>query len=76
MKWMTGGAEPDFRTISDFRKENIDSLKKNFHEFNRRIAGAVEWGFSSVDGSKIQACNSKDSIRMIYDRQKPRFYVS
>ena len=60
MKWMTGGAEPDFRTISDFRKENIDSLKKNFHEFNRRIAGAVEWGFSSVDGSKIQACNSKD----------------
>lgn len=60
VKWMTGGAEPDFRTISDFRKENIDSLKKIFHEFNRRIAGAVEWGFSSVDGSKIQACNSKD----------------
>lgn len=44
----------------NFRKENIDSLKKIFHEFNRRIAGAVEWGFSSVDGSKIQACNSKD----------------
>lgn len=60
VKWMTGGAEPDFRTISDFRKENIDSLKKIFHEFNLRIAGAVEWGFSSVDGSKIQACNSKD----------------
>lgn len=60
VKWMTGGVEPDFRTISDFRKENIDSLKKIFHEFNRRIAGAVEWGFSSVDGSKIQACNSKD----------------
>lgn len=60
VKWMTGGAEPDFRTISDFRKENIDSLKKIFHEFNRRISGAVEWGFSSVDGSKIQACNSKD----------------
>ena len=60
VKWMTGGAEPDFRTISDFRKENIDSLKKIFHEFNHRIAGAVEWGFSSVDGSKIQACNSKD----------------
>lgn len=60
VKWMTGGAEPDFRTISDFRKGNIDSLKKIFHEFNRRISGAVEWGFSSVDGSKIQACNSKD----------------
>ena len=61
VKWMLGGAEPDFRTISDFRKDNIDSLKEIFHEFNRRIAGAVEWGFTSVDGSKFQANNSKDS---------------
>lgn len=60
VKWMMGGAEPDFRTISDFRKDNIDSLKEIFYEFNRRISGAVEWGFSSVDGSKFQANNSKD----------------
>ncbi len=45
VKWMTGGVEPDFRTISDFRKDNIDSLKKIFHEFNRRIAGSVDWGY-------------------------------
>ncbi len=61
VKWMLGGVEPDFRTISDFRKNNIESLKKIFHEFNRRISGAIEWGFSSVDGSKFNACNSKDS---------------
>ena len=61
VKWMMDGVEPDFRTISDFRKNNIDSLKKIFHEFNRRISGAVEWGFLSVDGSKIQANNSKDN---------------
>lgn len=61
VKWMTGGIEPDFRTISDFRKDNIDSLKKIFHEFNRRISGAVEWGFTSIDGSKFQANNSKDN---------------
>ena len=61
VKWMTGGVEPDFRTISDFRKDNIDSLKKIFHEFNRRISGAVEWGFSSIDGSKFLANNSKDN---------------
>lgn len=61
VKWMLGGVEPDFRTISDFRKDNIDSLKDIFHEFNRRISGAVEWGFSSVDGSKFLANNSKDS---------------
>ena len=61
VKWMMGGAEPDFRTISDFRKDNIDSLKKIFHEFNRRISGAVEWEFSSIDGSKFLANNSKDN---------------
>lgn len=61
VKWMLGGVEPDFRTISDFRKENIDSLKEIFHEFNRRISGAVEWGFTSVDGSKFMADNSKDN---------------
>lgn len=61
VKWMMGGGEPDFRTISDFRKNNIDSLKEIFHEFNRRLSGAVEWGFTSIDGSKFAACNSKDN---------------
>ena len=61
VKWMMGGVEPDFRTISDFRKDNIDSLKELFHEFNRRLSGAVEWGFTSIDGSKFAACNSKDN---------------
>lgn len=61
VKWMLGGVEPDFRTISDFRKNNIGSLKKIFHEFNRRISGAIEWGFTSIDGSKFLANNSKDN---------------
>lgn len=61
VKWMLGGVEPDFRTISDFRKDNIDSLKKIFDEFNKRLSGVVEWGFTSIDGSKFTACNSKDN---------------
>lgn len=61
VKWLLGGVEPDFRTISDFRKEHISYLKKIFYEFNRRIASSVEWGFASVDGSKFIACNSKDN---------------
>lgn len=61
VKWMIGGVEPDFRTISDFRKDNIDSIKKVFLEFNKRLSGAVEWGFTSVDGSKFRANNSKDN---------------
>lgn len=61
VKWLVGGIEPDFRTISDFRKDNIDSMKEIFHEFNRRMSGAVEWGFTSIDGSKISTNNSKDA---------------
>ena len=61
VKWMLGGVEPDFRTIADFRKVNIDSMKKIFREFNKRLSGAVEWGFTSIDGSKFAACNSKDN---------------
>ena len=61
VKWMIGGVEPDFRTISDFRKDNIDSLKKIFDEFNKRLSEAVEWGFTSIDGSKFRACNSKNN---------------
>lgn len=61
IRWMISGVTPDFRTISDFRKDNVTSLKEVFHEFDRRIASAVEFGFVSVDGSKIQANNSKDN---------------
>lgn len=61
VRWMTGAVTPDFRTISDFRKANINSLKKILHEFNRRIATAVEFGYVSIDGSKIRANNSKDN---------------
>ena len=61
VRWMLGGVEPDFRTIADFRKDNIDSLKKIFNEFNKRLTGAVEWGFTSIDGSKFAACNSKNN---------------
>lgn len=57
--WLVSGVRPDFRTVSDFRKDHAAALKEVFHEFNRRLAGAVEWGFCSVDGSKFRASNSK-----------------
>lgn len=59
-KWLMEGLEPDFRTISDFRKDNIDCLKKVFHEFNRKLSEVLKKGFVSVDGSKFQANNAKD----------------
>ena len=54
-----GGMEPDFRTISYFRKNNIDTLKKVFLEFNQRFIDVLI-GYQSVDGTKIFANNSKD----------------
>lgn len=38
--WLMKGVKPDFRTISDFRKDNIDVFKKIFHEFNSRLVKA------------------------------------
>ena len=58
--WLMHGLTPDFRTIADFRKNNIDCMKKVFHEFNKRIETALEFGYVSIDGSKFQASNSKD----------------
>lgn len=61
VRWLIEGVTPDFRTISDFRKANITALKSILHEFNDRIARAAEFGYVSIDGSKIRANNSKDN---------------
>lgn len=60
-KWLMEGLEPDFRTISNFRKDNIGCMKKVFHEFNHKLIDTVEKGCLSIDGSKFEANNSKDN---------------
>ena len=58
--WLMGGLKPDFRTISDFRKDNIDCVNKVYKEFVKRVTIEMETGFVSIDGSKFKAWNSKD----------------
>lgn len=60
MKWLMEGMTPDFRVISDFRKDNIDCMKKLYREFTRRVTVDLENGDVSIDGSKFKAWNSKD----------------
>lgn len=60
VKWLMEGMTPDFRVISDFRKDNIDCMKKLYHEFTRRVTVDLETGDVSIDGSKFKAWNSKD----------------
>lgn len=61
--WLLGKLYPDFRTISDYRKDNKDSITKVFKEFNKFCMGLKLFSKSyiSIDGSKFKAVNAKDN---------------
>ena len=59
--WLMKKLAPDFKTIADFRKENIDCIKPVFKEFvyickTLNLFGAELVG---IDGSKFRAVNSR-----------------
>ena len=59
--WIMKKLTPDFKTISDFRKENIDCIKPVFKEFVylcKRLS-LFSADLIGVDGSKFRAVNSK-----------------
>lgn len=73
--WLTGKLTPDFRTISDFRKDNKEAIKATFKEFNRFCfqLQLFSKSFISIDGSKFKAVNSKDrnfTLNKLDDRIK------
>jgi len=68
---LAAGNEPDFRTISDFRKIHLQALEGLFEQVLRMAlrAGAMKLGRVALDGSKIQANASKHKA-MSYGRMK------
>lgn len=74
--WLLNGLSPDFRTISDFRKDNIDSLKSVMIQFNldcMLLDSNLLSNISSQDGTKVKAVNSKENnltLSKIDDRKK------
>lgn len=58
--YLAGMQTPDFRTISDFRKDNIDLLKRYFIQIVQicQAAGMAPLHSISIDGSKMQAAAS------------------
>jgi len=54
---------PDFRTISDFRKDNAKALKSVFHAFVKLCMKLelYQKELLAIDGSKFRAVNSKDN---------------
>jgi transposase len=61
--WLMKKLQPDFRTIANFRRDNIKALKKVFQEFNKLCDELNLYGkeYVAVDGTKIRAQNSKDN---------------
>jgi transposase len=63
MMWLMCQLTPDFRTISDFRKDNKGAIKKVFKAFVKMCAelGLYNTEVGVQDGSKFSAMNSKDN---------------
>jgi transposase len=62
--WLSGMQEPDFRTISDFRKGRLKDVKKLFKQILDVCVelGMVRCGKISIDGTKIEANSSRNRI--------------
>ena len=72
-KVLAAGNEPDFRTISDFRKIHIGTLQGLFEQVLGMAleVGAVKVGRVSLDGTKIKANASKHKA-MSYGRMEEK----
>jgi transposase len=69
MRFLAAGNEPDFRTVSDFRKRHSAALAGLFTQVLRlcRRAGLVKLGQVAIDGTKLKANASKHKA-MSYGR--------
>ena len=58
---IVGDERPDFRTISDFRKDHLEAFKELFVQVLRlaKEAGLVKLGNVSTDGTKVQGNASR-----------------
>jgi transposase len=70
---LAAGNQPDFRTISEFRRRHLEALEGLFVQVLRlaRQAGALRIGRVAIDGSKIKANASKHKA-MSYGRMQER----
>src|SRR6202790_4920578 len=72
-KVLAAGNEPDFRTISDFRKIHIETLEDLFEQVLAMAleCGSIKLGRVSLDGTKLKANASKHKA-MSYGRMKEK----
>src|SRR6266478_2803477 len=72
-KVLAAGNQPDFRTISDFRKIHIEILQNLFEQVLALAleSGAIKLGRVSLDGTKVKANASKHKA-MSYGRMQEK----
>jgi transposase len=72
-KVLAAGNEPDFRTISDFRKIHLEALEGLLEQVLKISleAGAMKLGRVALDGTKVKANASKHKA-MSYGRMKEK----
>jgi transposase len=60
--WLTGKLTPDFKTIADFRKDNLPPLQRVAREFTVLCRRLDLFGgeLLAIDGSKFRAVNGRD----------------
>src|SRR5580704_7052705 len=70
---LAAGNQPNFRTISDFRKIHLQTLAGMFEQVLKIAlqAGAVKLGRVALDGTKMKANASKHKA-MSYDRMREK----
>lgn len=61
--WLTGKLSPDFKTIADFRKDNLKAFKAVHRQFIVVCRQLDLFGgqLLAIDGSKFRAVNSRDN---------------
>ena len=72
-KVLAAGNQPDFRTISEFRKIHIETLESLFEQVLAMAleCGSIKLGRVSLDGTKLKANASKHKA-MSYGRMKEK----
>lgn len=60
--WLMGRMQPDYKTISEFRRRNVEAIKKLGVDFTGWLAEQelVDGDLVAIDGSKFRASNAKD----------------
>src|SRR6201984_2744964 len=60
--WLTGHLAPDFKTIADFRKDNVKAIREVCRSFGAvcRELDLLSEASVAIDGSKFKAVNARD----------------